>query len=263
VQIVFLLSVSAVFLGTALTIRDLVGERSIFRREQAVGLSATAYLLAKIAVYAVTAALQTAVLTAIVVIGKGAPTRGAVVLGNSIVELYVTLAVTAAVTAVMGLAMSAAAKSQDQILPMLVISVMLSIVFGGGMIPVTGRVVLDQLSWAMPARWGFAASASTTDLRTIAPLLQTKETLWSHHVGWWLLDMAALIVLGAVLAGCVRWRLRLTAVSLTLGRTTWYGQCIGLWSRVPMGRWSSKSWAHAGLPRWAATPVPLGELRTA
>ena len=263
VQIVFLLSVSAVFLGTALTIRDLVGERSIFRREQAVGLSATAYMLAKIAVYAVTAALQTAVLTAIVVIGKGAPTRGAVVLGNSIVELYVTLAVTAAVTAVMGLAMSAAAKSQDQILPMLVISVMLSIVFCGGMIPVTGRVVLDQLSWAMPARWGFAASASTTDLRTIAPLLQTKETLWSHHTGWWLLDMAALTVLGAVLAGCVRWRLRLTAVSLTLGRTTWYGQCIGLWSRVPMGRWSSKSWAHAGLPRWAATPVPLGELRTA
>ena len=262
-QIVFLLSVSAVFLGTALTIRDLVGERSIFRREQAVGLSATAYMLAKIAVYAVTAALQTAVLTAIVVIGKGAPTRGAVVLGNSIVELYVTLAVTAAVTAVMGLAMSAAAKSQDQILPMLVISVMLSIVFCGGMIPVTGRVVLDQLSWAMPARWGFAASASTTDLRTIAPLLQTKETLWSHHTGWWLLDMAALIVLGAVLAGCVRWRLRLTAVSLTLGRTTWYGQCIGLWSRVPMGRWSSKSWAYAGLRRWAATPVPLGELRTA
>ena len=262
-QIVFLLSVSAVFLGTALTIRDLVGERSIFRREQAVGLSATAYLLAKIAVYAVTAALQTAVLTAIVVIGKGAPTRGAVVLGNSIVELYVTLAVTAAVTAVMGLAMSAAAKSQDQILPMLVISVMLSIVFGGGMIPVTGRVVLDQLSWAMPARWGFAASASTTDLPTIAPLLQTKETLWSHHTGWWLLDMAALIVLGAVLAGCVRWRLRLTAVSLTLGRTTWYGRCIGRWSRVPMGRWSSKSWAHPGSRRWAATPVPLGELRTA
>jgi ABC-type Na+ transport system ATPase subunit NatA len=54
VQIVFLL-----------TIRDVVGERSIFRREQAVGLSATAYLVAKIAVYALTAALQTAVLTTI------------------------------------------------------------------------------------------------------------------------------------------------------------------------------------------------------
>jgi ABC transport system ATP-binding/permease protein len=60
------------------------------------------------------------------------------VLGNPILELYLTLAATAAVAAVMGLAISAAAKSQDQILPMLVISVMLSIVFCGGMIPVSG-----------------------------------------------------------------------------------------------------------------------------
>src|SRR5258705_1109396 len=114
VQIVFLLSISAIFMGTALTIRDLVGERTIFRREQAVGLSATAYLLAKIMVYCVTAAAQTAILTTIVVVGKGAPTRGAVVLGNPILELYLTLAATAAVAAVMGLAISAAAKSQDQ-----------------------------------------------------------------------------------------------------------------------------------------------------
>jgi ABC-type multidrug transport system ATPase subunit len=225
-QIIFLLSISTVFMGTALTIRDLVGERTIFRREQAVGLSATAYLLAKIAVYAMTAALQTAILTTIVVIGKGGPTRGAVVVGSPLLELYLTLAATAAVAAVMGLAMSAAAKSQDQILPMLVISVMLSIVFCGGMIPVTGRLVLDQLSWAIPARWGFAASASTADLHTIAPLLQTNDTLWSHHAGWWLLDMTALIVVGAVLGGCVRWRIRLNAATQILDHTAWYRHCM-------------------------------------
>ena len=228
VQIVFLLSISAIFMGTALTIRDLVGERTIFRREQAVGLSATAYLLAKIVVYCVTAAAQTAILTTIVVVGKGAPTRGAVVLGNPILELYLTLAATAAVAAVMGLAISAAAKSQDQILPMLVISVMLSIVFCGGMIPVTGRLVLEQVSWAIPARWGFAATASTTDLRTIAPLLRTNETLWSHHVGWWLLDMTVLILVGAVLAGCVRWRIRLNAAAQILDHTGWYRWCMRL-----------------------------------
>jgi ABC-type multidrug transport system ATPase subunit len=244
-QIVFLLSIGAVFMGTALTIRDLVGERIIFRREQAVGLSATAYLIAKIAVYAVTAAVQTAILTTIVMIGKGAPTQGAVVLGNPILELYLTLAATAAVAAVMGLAMSAAAKSQDQILPMLVISVMLSIVFCGGMIPVTGRTGLDQLSWAVPARWGFAASSSTTDLGTIAPLLQTNDTLWSHHTGWWLLDMTALIVLGVVLAGCVRWRIRLNTAAHTLARIPWYRQCIWLPRGVPLRRWYRQDCAYA------------------
>jgi hypothetical protein len=267
VQIVFLLSISAIFMGTALTIRDLVGERTIFRREQAVGLSATAYLLAKIVVYCVTAAAQTAILTTIVVVGKGAPTRGAVVLGNPILELYLTLAATAAVAAVMGLAISAAAKSQDQILPMLVISVMLSIVFCGGMIPVTGRLVLEQVSWAIPARWGFAATASTTDLRTIAPLLRTNETLWSHQVGWWLLDMTVLILVGAVLAGCVRWRIRLNAAAQILDHTGWCRWCMRLWSHLPMRRRSRQAWAHAQprcgrFRRWAGSPVLVGERLT-
>ena len=48
-QILVMLNVGAVFMGTALTIRDLIGERPIFRREQAVGLSTWAYMFAKIA----------------------------------------------------------------------------------------------------------------------------------------------------------------------------------------------------------------------
>jgi hypothetical protein len=77
---------------------------------------------------------------------------------------------------------------------MLVMSVMVSLVFSGGLIPVAGRAVFDQLSWAIPARWGFAASASTTDLHTIAPLVHANETLWVHEIGWWLLDMTLLIL---------------------------------------------------------------------
>ena len=230
-DIMILLNVSAVFMGVSLTIRDLIGERTSFRREQGVGLSGWAYLFAKIAVFCVAAAVQTAVLTAIVIIGKGAPTCGAVIVGDPVLELYLTLAVMAAVSAVMGLAMSAAAKSQDQILPMLVISVMVSLVFSGGMIPVTGRIGFDQLSWAIPARWGFAASASTTDLHTIAPLTASNEPLWSHNVGWWLLDMAVLMVLGVVLAGCARWNIRLNNASRTSGRIATLARFAPTWRR--------------------------------
>ena len=53
-----LLNVGAIFMGTALTIRGLIGERAIFLREQAVGLSTTAYLLAKVCVFAVFAIMQ-------------------------------------------------------------------------------------------------------------------------------------------------------------------------------------------------------------
>jgi hypothetical protein len=105
---------------------DLVGERAIFRREHSVdlsaGLSAPADVLATITVNSVAAALQTAVLTAIVVIGKGAPKRGAVVCGSPIFELYATLAFTAVISAINGMVLSFLAKSQDQALPMLVMS---------------------------------------------------------------------------------------------------------------------------------------------
>ncbi len=212
IDILILLNIAAVFMGTALTVRDLVGERLIFNREQAVGLSASAYLVAKIVVYSLAALLQTAVLTTIMVLGKGAPTHGGVVLGSGtaagIAELYLTLAVTAIASAMVGLALSSLARSTEQVLPMLVVAIMVSMVLAGGLIPVTGRLVLDQVSWLLPARWGFAAAASTVDLRNIEAGLPADE-LWQHVTHYWLLDMAMLLLLGAVFAVLVRFRLRL------------------------------------------------------
>ncbi|EUA08664.1 ABC transporter family protein [Mycobacterium xenopi 4042] len=100
-QILVLLNIAAVFMGTALTIRDLIGERAIFQREQAVGLSTTAYLLAKTGVYCVFAIVQSVIATAIVIAGKGAPTRGHVVLGNPTVELFGTVAATCVASAIL------------------------------------------------------------------------------------------------------------------------------------------------------------------
>ncbi len=208
-EILILLNVSAIFMGVALSVRDLVGERRIFLRDQAAGLSSSAYLIAKIVVYGLAVAIQTAVLTTIVVAGKGGPVHGAVLLGAAPLELYATLAATGIVAAILGLAISSVAKSTEQILPLLVVAIMLQLVFSGGLISITGRPGLAQLSWLAPSRWGFAAAASTIDLRTVAPLAPTDETLWIHSPSWWLLDMAMLAVLGIAAAGYVRWRLRL------------------------------------------------------
>jgi ABC transport system ATP-binding/permease protein len=208
-QIVILLNMSAIFMGTALTIKDLVAERPIFQRERAVGLSATAYLSAKIAIYAVAAATQAAILTAITIAGKGGPTRGPVLFGTANIELYLTLAATSVIAAVLGLALSAVADSSEQVLPLFVASIMVQIVFCGGLIPVTGRVGLDIVSWLLPSRWGFAATASTVDLRAIAPFAPADEALWDHTAGQWLINLCVLALIGFVLAGFTRFRLRL------------------------------------------------------
>nr|WP_081968319.1 FHA domain-containing protein [Mycobacterium kyorinense] len=211
-SILILLNIAAVFMGTALTIRDLVGERLIFQRERAVGLSATAYLAAKVVVFSAAAVVQTAILTSIMAVGKGMPTRGAVLLGNgplhAVSELYVTLALMAIVSAMVGLALSSLARSTEQVLPMLVVAIMVSMVMAGGLIPVTGRMGLDQASWLLPARWGFAASASTVDLRAIEPLVPA-DRLWTHSPHYWVLDVGMLALLGIVATLFVRFRLRL------------------------------------------------------
>ena len=79
-----------------------------------------------------------------------------------------------------------------------------------GMVPVTGRPFLDQLSWLMPSRWGYAASASTVDVRLLVPgSLVQQDSHWAHTPGAWLLDMGMLAVLAVLCAVIVRWRLRL------------------------------------------------------
>lgn len=209
-QILVLLNVGAIFMGTALTIRDLIGERPIFRREQAVGLSTTAYLLAKVCVYTTFAVAQSAIVTAIVLWGKGGPTQGAVALGKPGLELFVDIAAACVASANLGLLLSALAKSNEQIMPLLVVAIMSQLVFSGGMIPVTNRLVLDQLSWLTPARWGFAASASTVDLINLVPgPLTPKDHWWEHRAPVWWFDMAMLAGLSAGYLTLVRWKIRL------------------------------------------------------
>jgi ABC-type multidrug transport system ATPase subunit len=213
-QILSLLLPAAAFMGTALTIRDLVGERAIFQREQAVGLSTTAYLLAKIAVFCGFAILQSAIITMIVVIGKGTPTRGAVLMGHSTsgatFELFATVAATCVTSAILGLAISSLVRSSEQIMPLFVVAVMAQLVLCGGMVPVTGRLGLDQLSFAMPSRWGYAAASSTVDVRHLVPgSLLPQDRFWQHTSKVWLLDMGMLAGLSMFYAAFVRWKIRL------------------------------------------------------
>jgi ABC-type multidrug transport system ATPase subunit len=209
-QVLVLLNVGAIFMGTALTIRDLIGERAIFLREQAVGLSTTAYLLAKICVYSVFAIIQAGIVTAITLIGVGPPKNGAVVLGNPSFELFVGMAACTVCAATVGLALSALARTSDQIMPLLVVAIMSQLVFSGGMIPVTGRAGLDQLSWITPARWGFAATASTVGITDMVPAkIMPNDDFWHHTKGAWFLNMAMLAALSVFYLSFVRWKIRL------------------------------------------------------
>jgi ABC-type multidrug transport system ATPase subunit len=213
-QVLVLMNVGAIFMGTALTIRDLIGERAIFLREQAVGLSTTAYLLAKVCIYSVFAIVQSGIVTAITLIGVGPPKNGGLVLGSSetaaTIELFLGMAAATVCAATVGFALSAMARTSDQIMPLLVVAIMSQLVFSGGMIPVTGRIPLDQMSWVTPARWGFAATASTVGLTDLVkPPIVPDDALWKHTAGAWFLNMAMLAALSIFYLSFVRFKIRL------------------------------------------------------
>jgi ABC transport system ATP-binding/permease protein len=207
IEILAALNFAAVILGTALTVRDLVLEHRVFRREQYVGLSTPAYVAGKIIVFSVVAAIQAAVLTTIVILVKGGPVHGAVLLHNADVELYVSVAVTAIVSAIVGLALSSLGKSLREVLPLLVPVILASLLFAGGLVRLVGTWGFDQISWFVPAQWGFAASGSTVDLRRVDALAANAQ-MWTHYSGWWVFDMTMLVLFGAMWAGFVLFRLR-------------------------------------------------------
>lgn len=209
-HVIALISFAAILMGTTLTVRDLVGERAIFRREQSAGLSASAYLLAKIAVFGAVAVIQSAILVLVVTapgFGKPGPSSAAA-LGFPTLELFVGVAATCVTAAVLGLALSALARTNDQVIMLLAAALVTQLVFAGGFIPVTGRPALETIAWIMPGRWGFAATASTADLSNLVVGI-ARDSHWQHSASTWFFDMAMLGVLAVLFAGIARWRLRL------------------------------------------------------
>lgn len=207
-RLLVVLVVGAAFMGMAATVRDLVAERRIFRHERAAGLMPDAYLAAKIAVFCGVVVVQTLILLRLVYWFRAGPEDG-VLFGTGNVEVGIALAATAIVSALLGLLISSLVSTPEQTMPPLVVAIMAQLVLCGGLIEVTGQAVVSQLSWLVPARWGYAAAASTVDVTELVPNAP-DDALWSHNPAAWLGALLALALLGTGYAWLARRRLRST-----------------------------------------------------
>ncbi|WP_166356180.1 ATP-binding cassette domain-containing protein [Phytoactinopolyspora limicola] len=194
-QLLVVLIVGASFMGAAVSAREVIGERAILAREQMAGLAPWAYVGAKFTVFFAVCCVQALLLVGTVSIVKAMPASGVTVLPGA-VEITMAVALTAYASCLLALWLSSMVKSAEQVMPILVITVMAQLVLCGGLIPVTGRAVLSVISWLAPSRWGYAASAATSDLRTLVPD-GPQDPLWSHAPGWWLLSLAVLLVMAS------------------------------------------------------------------
>jgi ABC-type multidrug transport system ATPase subunit/pSer/pThr/pTyr-binding forkhead associated (FHA) protein len=205
--VLLILAIGGCFTGAFNAVREIVKERSIYARERAAGLSSSAYLWSKLLVLGVLSALQAVLMTVIALAGEKMPAHGVVIKASPLLELSLEMAFLAIASMTVGLLISSAVNTAEKGLPLLLVSVILQVVFTGGVISLVGKVGLEQLAWISPSRWGFAAIAATTNLNFITPAQPgTKpDPLWMPTTNHWLMDMGLLIALAGVYS-FITWR---------------------------------------------------------
>ncbi len=186
------------------SVRELIKEREMFRRERMAGLSAGAYLLSKVVVLGLIAAVQAAVLVLVGVAGARSSAHGSF-LPASLPELILGVAALSVSSMALGLVVSAWVRSSEQTLIVLILLLMAQVMLSGGVLALGAG--LKQLSYLAPARWGLASVASTVNLNAISPPGGTRDPLWAHTPSAWLLSIGMQIVLLAAFTLIALWRL--------------------------------------------------------
>lgn len=194
------LVISAALLGVAMSVRELVKEHSIWRREYAVGVSPGIYFASKVLVLGTICLVQGIVMAWLSMLGLPKPDHDGM-LGYGRWEIAAVIGVLAAVMAIGGLLVSALVRSTDQVMPALVAIVMSQVVLSGALIHVAGRPVLDQISWLSPARWADAATSVTTSLANGTAGLHkiVPDPLMSATRQQWWIDVLVLVACGFVM----------------------------------------------------------------
>ncbi len=160
VALIFLLVINTIWLGSLDATRELVRERTLYKRESAIGVRLTAYLLSKLSVLFALSLVQTLALTAVVT-----TFRPLEVSTPTFIAVLGILALTGLVAVCMGLVISAAAGTEDQAISITPLAVLPQILYAGSLVPI------DRMSDIMGAfanvifgRWSLATMGTSLDM---------------------------------------------------------------------------------------------------
>jgi len=217
--VLLVLAIGMTMMGFTASLREVVKELPVFKRERAVGLSTSAYVLSKMTVLGLIIVYEAVVYMAISTANQNGP-NSAVVLGWPLGELIVAAIGIGVAAVALGLLISSLVNSVAAAIALLpVLLIVQLLIMQGGVLDNKNKPVLYQLSFVSSAGWGFAGMASTVKLNdqqavwNVAKQLSTVNTQdpqpllqvlahpsrgnprWNHQTGAWLRAMLALAVL--------------------------------------------------------------------
>jgi ABC-type multidrug transport system ATPase subunit/pSer/pThr/pTyr-binding forkhead associated (FHA) protein len=172
----FLMVVAAIWFGIINSVREIVKEAPIYRRERAMHLGVIPYVMSKVLVLGVLCLVQSLILLAVIGSKGGYPSQG--VMWPPFLELYISLALTALAGLMIGLTLSALAPNADRAISLVPLIMLPEIIFSGTMFQLSG--VLGDVADIMAARWGLAALGGTYHLLYFtfcAPLPQVPQSV--------------------------------------------------------------------------------------
>ncbi len=156
----FMAALITVLVGALSSVREIVKEADIYKRERAVNLRVFPYVLSKVWVGVVLALYQSGVLllTKLVFVRPDVPAPSAYA------WLYVTLFLATLCGYLVGLAISASAPNQNAAMMLIIAALVPQFMFAGALLPLDlipgGRLISN----VMPTRWAFEAFVRITGM---------------------------------------------------------------------------------------------------
>lgn len=150
----FILVLSGIWFGCSNSVREIVGEWTIYRRERMVNLRIPSYVASKFFVLGLLSALQCLVLLGIVTYTCE--------LKGSFALHYISLLLVSLVGVGLGLLVSAATSSSEAAVALIPIALLPMVMLGGVMIPIHEmQKFIQPIANTMPTRWAYESSLET------------------------------------------------------------------------------------------------------
>jgi len=156
----FMAALTTVLVGAISSVREIVKENEIYKRERAVNLKIGPYVFSKLWVGVVLALYQAGML----LIFKLLFVRPELPSASSFFALYITLFLCTLCGYFIGLAISAIAPNQNAAMLLIILVLVPQFLFAGALLPLDLIPGGEAISVFMPTRWGFEAFVKITGM---------------------------------------------------------------------------------------------------
>ncbi len=163
VTMLFMTSIITILVGTITSVREIVKEDAVYRRERMVGLRVMPYVGSKVAIGMIFAIWSALMLFVFLI----AAVDFSHLSFASTVQLWVPLVLGTFAGVMWGLLVSAVAPSEDRAMLLVILVLVPQFVFSGGMIPVSDLGTAGKImGWITSTRWELGALVTSAQVKS-------------------------------------------------------------------------------------------------